>query len=330
MPTVNELRLLQALPHEIKTAKTDLRIREWVDYWGVENVAVSFSGGLDSTVLLHKVRSLYHNVKAVTIRDIECKNNQNFIDSIDNIVKLKPKYSMIDVVKKFGYPIISKKTAKSLRRLQNPTERNLKSRNLSLTGITSDGRESPRFKLAKKWFKLIDSDFKVSEQCCYYMKEKPMLDYAKEKDIHYIIGTKAEDSETRKSSYLGTGCNSFKKGGNSNPLGFWTNQDILKYIVDNKLNYSNEYGEIVIENGKYRTTGASRTGCFICGFGLHLEKQPNRFQRMQVENPNLYNYAINNMGYGKLCDFLNIPYKVEQMPIIFNEINEIQTKFKLE
>lgn len=53
MPTSEELRLLQALPLDLKVARTKQRIREWVDYWGKDHVCVSFSGGKDSTVLLH-------------------------------------------------------------------------------------------------------------------------------------------------------------------------------------------------------------------------------------------------------------------------------------
>ncbi|MBU3173319.1 phosphoadenosine phosphosulfate reductase domain-containing protein [Clostridium estertheticum] len=324
---INELKLLQNLDYEIKNLKTDLRVEEWVKYWGSNNVAVSLSGGLDSCVLLHKVRNLYPRTKAVSIKAIECKENQKIVENIENVVYLTSKYNQVQILKKFGFPICSKKTAKSIRRLQNPTARNLKSRNLALTGITSDGRPSPRFKLPKKWLKLIDSPYKVSEQCCYYMKEKPLLDYAKDNDIHYFIGTKAEDSETRQSSYLGTGCNSFSENGNSNPLGFWTHQDVLRYIVENNLPVSKIYGDIV-EVGTKRiatklkvrllakydrpikliTTKASRSGCFICGFGVHLEKQPNRFQRMEIDDPKLWDFAINKLGYGKVLDFINVPY----------------------
>ena len=64
MPSKEELRMLQALPLEIKVMKTKQRIREWVEYYGVDGVAVSFSGGKDSTVLLHLVRELYPQVEA--------------------------------------------------------------------------------------------------------------------------------------------------------------------------------------------------------------------------------------------------------------------------
>lgn len=315
MPTIKELKMLQALDHKTKNKKSDLRIREWIEYWGEDNVAVSVSGGLDSSVLLHKVRRLYPNVRAVTISAIECKENQEVLKNFENIVYLKPKYNQAEIIKKFGYPIGSKKIAKSIRRLQNPTPKNLKSRNLALTGITSDGRESKRFKLAEKWLKFIDSPFKISEQCCYYMKEKPQLDYAKKNDIHYFIGTKAEDSMTRQSAYLGTGCNSFSKDGNSNPLGFWTHQDILRYTVENDLPVSKIYGKIIqLADGSYDTTKAKRSGCFVCAFGLHMEQQPNRFQRMETENPQLYKFAIETLGYGKLFDFAGIPYRMDQMP----------------
>lgn len=315
MPTTKELKILQALDFETKNRKTDLRIKEWVEYWGVENVAVSVSGGLDSTVLLHKVRKLYPSIKAVSIAVIECKENQKIMKGFGNIVYLKPEFSQVEIIKKFGYPLGSKKTAKSIRRLQNPTDKNLKSRNLALTGFTSEGRESKRFKLGKKWLKFIDSPFKISEQCCYYMKEKPQLDYARKNDIHYFIGTKAEDSQTRESSYLGTGCNSFKKSGNSNPLGFWTHQDVLQYIVENNLPVSKIYGEIIkLDNGVYDTTKAKRSGCFVCAFGLQKEKQPNRFQRMEKDDPKLYDFAINKLGYGLLLDFADIPYRIDQIP----------------
>lgn len=61
-----ELTFMQRLPLEIKIAKSLQRIREWYEYWE-GNVHVTVSGGKDSTVLLHLVRSLYPHVPAVYI-----------------------------------------------------------------------------------------------------------------------------------------------------------------------------------------------------------------------------------------------------------------------
>ena len=62
--TNDQLKILQALPLDIKIRKTEIRIREWYEHWG-GNVYVSFSGGKDSTVLLDIVRRLYPDVPAV-------------------------------------------------------------------------------------------------------------------------------------------------------------------------------------------------------------------------------------------------------------------------
>ena len=61
---LEELKLMQNYPLWMKVEKTKQRIREWYEYYNGE-VYVSFSGGKDSTVLLHLVRSIYPDVEAV-------------------------------------------------------------------------------------------------------------------------------------------------------------------------------------------------------------------------------------------------------------------------
>ena len=61
---MEDLLQRQSLPLEAKIRMTEIRIRDWYDYWD-GNVYVSFSGGKDSTVLLHIVRSMYPEVPAV-------------------------------------------------------------------------------------------------------------------------------------------------------------------------------------------------------------------------------------------------------------------------
>ena len=72
--------------------------------------------------------------------------------------------------------------------------------------------------------------------------------------------------------------------------------------------YASVYGEIVEQNGRLTTTGAKRTGCMFCMFGVHLEKQPNRFQRMALTHPKQYAFCIHKLGCGAVLDFLGIPY----------------------
>jgi 3'-phosphoadenosine 5'-phosphosulfate sulfotransferase (PAPS reductase)/FAD synthetase len=64
VPTWNELKTFQKYPLDLKIAKSSLRIREFHSFTGGQ-IAVSMSGGKDSTVLNHLVRSIYPDTPAV-------------------------------------------------------------------------------------------------------------------------------------------------------------------------------------------------------------------------------------------------------------------------
>ena len=130
-----ELTMLQNLPLDIKIAKSKLRIEEFIRVLGGEDkVYISFSGGKDSTVLLHLVRSVYPSVEAVySNTGLEFPEINEFVKSVDNVTIVRPKKSFKQVIEQEGYPMVSKKTARMIRDLQNPTERNIKIRKLSST-----------------------------------------------------------------------------------------------------------------------------------------------------------------------------------------------------
>ena len=116
MPSKEELQMLQALPLEIKVMKTQQRIREWVQYYGENGVVVSFSGGKDSTVLLHLVRKLYPNVRAVfSDTGLEYPEIREFVKSVPNVDWVKPKQTFREVAIKHGYPLFSKEVAETIR-----------------------------------------------------------------------------------------------------------------------------------------------------------------------------------------------------------------------
>lgn len=295
-----ELIMLQSLPLDIKVAKSKRRIQEWIDYYGDNKVYISFSGGKDSTVLLDLVRQVNPNIPAVFVdTGLEYPETKEFVKSIDNVTTLRPKMSFKQVIEQYGYPMVSKEQANYLDDIRTSTEK-MRIRRL-------EGDEQGRFKLSKKWHYLINAPFKVSHRCCLVMKKEPAKRYEHETGRVPFIGTLAEESTLRQQSYLKTGCNAFdSKRPNSTPLGFWREQDILEYIYINKLPINKAYGEVVytkdlLDGKTYSTTKCDRTGCIYYGFGVHLEKEPNRYQRLEQTHPQLYNYCMNKLGFKEVC-----------------------------
>jgi len=304
---IQELQQLQALPLELKVLKTKQRIREWVNYYGKNSVYISFSGGKDSTVLLDIVREEFPEIEAVFVdTGLEYPEIRKFVKTFKNVVTIVPKLHFKEVVEKYGYPVVSKETSLKLHELRQTKSEYLKTKYID--GLRRDGTPT-RYKLAKKWIYLLNSPFKVSHKCCDVMKKNPIKLYEKNGKVPFI-GMLASESKMRQQLYLKEGCNSFNtKRPTSNPLGFWTEQDILEYILINDLKIASVYGEIIRdEAGKLKTTGESRTGCMFCMFGLHLEKGENRFQRMKRTHPKIYDYCINELKIGEVLDYIGVKY----------------------
>ena len=92
-------------------------------------------------------------------------------------------------------------------------------------------------------------------------------------------------------------------------MGFWTEQDVLRYIKENNLEICSVYGDIIInDKGLYETTGEKRTGCVWCMLGIHLDREPNRLQRLKITHPNLYDYCINKLNMKEVLDYIGVKY----------------------
>ena len=307
----NDLKILQAYPLWMKVERTKRRIVEWVDYYGEDGVYISFSGGKDSTVLLHLVRSLYPEIEAVFCNTgLEYPEIVKFVKDIPNVRILKPELTFKQVIDQKGYPVISKSVANTVRLARKNIEEGkdtLRVRQIKGLEVGSKFNKG-------KWEFLLDAPFKISDECCNEMKKKPFKKYEKETGRVPFIGTLAAESQQREAVYLKTGCNAFNsKKPKSTPLGFWTEQDILQYIFENNLTICSVYGDVVEEsdmlgNKNYRTTGEQRTGCMFCMFGCHLEKEPNRFQRMKYTHPKQYKYCMEKLNLKEVLDYINVKY----------------------
>lgn len=220
---------------------------------------------------------------------------------------------------------------------------------------------------------MLDAKFACSDMCCKVMKKAPAHEYGKRTGRKAITAQMASESKLRTTQWIKNGCNGFDmKTPISNPMSFWTEQDVLLYIklygkdivkrkinnnsdvmfygnriVDRKIGKTIEeqefynsicsvYGDVVIDydaegsvdgqmdlselsadyglfetgNRPLKTTGCSRTGCVLCGFGCHLEKLgEGRFERLKVTHPGMYKLldVIENNGitYREAIDWIN-------------------------
>lgn len=306
------LRLRQALPLAEKIKLSTARIEQWLNEYGEDGVYVSFSGGKDSTVLLDLVRSIAPSVPGVFVdTGLEYPEIRQFVKSKDNIILLRPKMSFQEVLNKYGYPIISKEVSECVDQARKAlTTGKYPYRLAKLMGTAVDKNGNPSKYNQKKWRFLLDAPFKISNQCCNVMKKTPAHRFYRETGRVPIVGTMAEESRLRTQQYLKQGCNGFNnKIPTSMPLAFWTEQDILQYIYENNIPYASVYGDIYKDfDGKYRTSGCSRTGCMFCGYGCHLEKNPNRFQQLAITHPKQYDYIINQLGFGEVLDYIHVAY----------------------
>ena len=238
---------------------------------------------------------------------LEYPEVRSFAMEQPNVVVLKPKLKFNEVIKKYGYPVISKEVAKMIYEVRTTKSKALLDRRLY--GIPSTTGQLVG-RLPFKYRYLLDAPFKISSYCCDVMKKSPMHIYETKSKRKGYNGMMADESRMRLQSWLKAGCNAFdQKWKQSRPLMFWTEQDVLKYIKENHLRIADVYGDVVEEDGILRTTDVNRTGCMFCMFGCHKESEPNRFQKMKETHPAQYKYCMDKLGLREVLDYIGVPYE---------------------
>lgn len=287
-----ELKQRQSLPLKQKINLSIKKIREFYER-NEGDVYIAFSGGKDSTALLHLIRSIYPNVKATFVNTgLEYPEIVNFVKSTENIDIIKPTKTFKEVIDRWGYPIISKTVSMAISRYRNT--KSLDQKEYRLNGKIVNGKKLNAGTIPKKWHFLVDAPFKISEHCCNVMKKQPFLNYEKKTKLKPFIGLMASDSNNRQNYYLKYGCNIYSSDHiKSMPLSFWTEKDIWDYIKLFNITYCSIYD----------IKGIDRTGCVFCMFGIAKEKE-DRFESLKVTHPKLYNYCMNKLGLKKVLNYI--------------------------
>lgn len=363
---VATFRAMQQQSYEFK--KQHAQIRAWAFYEHPEingNCYVAV-GGLDSITLYLFLCSIGIRVPAVSVSVLEDKSIQAVHKAL-GVQWLQPMKSKVEVIREFGWPVLSKEIAGKISLLQHPSEKNTTVRHAIMTGETGaygGYQKNSRMKLPKKWLEKFGGyenanegtnyqmpDFLVSDKCCYYLKEKPCNDYAKASKRFPYMGLMASEGGRRQKALMINGCNYISKGTKrSCPFAIFDRQDLLRLALEMEEYYHAHwqefgakeldtivpavYGKIVRDSdGTLRTTKAQRTGCSMCGFGIHLEKRPHRFDLLWEQNPKEWEMWMTHVvqqedgswhGWGHVLDYIGVEWRNPEA--VVTEYSQIKLK----
>ena len=348
--TYDEMRIRQAWPYDVKVKHAERVAREFIDKVsaGVEygtkkdkyfayNTHVSV-GGLDSITLLLFLRDRFPNVTipAISRSNLEDKSIQRVHKQL-GVISIPGERTKVSILHDFGFPVISKAKAAKIEKLQRAAEKETFIHAIMTgdMGVQGNFGHSEKIKLPDKWLRLFGglygehrpdlecrcAPFRVSAQCCYWLKELPADKWAKEHNSVPFLGLMASEGGQREMGLTKNGCNYFgKETVRSCPFAVFTRQDLLQLALDLKVPVPEVYGQIVRDpDGTLRTTKAQRTGCTMCGFGIHMEQRPHRFDRLREMRPKewdfwMYRCAVDPetgepFGWGRVLDYIGVEWE---------------------
>lgn len=336
----------QRVPYKIKRRMSEDRIRDFMSEARTRGLNTHVSvGGLDSIVLGHLIREMGYDesevpfVSASSLEDVSIQK----VHKEMGCITVNPLKSKVRILQEEGFPVLSKRIANKIDTIANPTEKNKTVRHAIITGecgeqghfATDSKMRLPLYYL--KLFGGLDAEgramgykaptgFKVSHKCCYYLKEAPCDNWAKEHNSVPFLGLMASEGGQRADALEEHGCNYFgKTTARSCPFAFYYHSDVVHLAVDLHVKIPEIYGDVVISeelnefgDHEYTTTGEQRTGCSMCGFGIQLESRPHRFDRLYERNKKEWNFWMNECcvddngeryGWGRVLDYIGIPWR---------------------
>lgn len=250
------------------------------------NVYVSFSGGKDSTILLDIARRFVKKDMPAVFCNTgnEYPDIIKFVKQTENVTWLNLKTTMVEIIQKEGFPLVSKEVSEKIRQIRHTKSDKL--RNIRLYGYPD--RPHTMARCPKKWQFLKDADFDISERCCDELKKRRFKQFEKETGLYPLIGTTAAESRLRTMQYLiRGGCNAFNGSRpRSFPISIFTENDVMEYAMRFKIRLCPIYNDPKVR----------QTGCMLCGFGA--DQDPHHFDYVYEHYPKAYQYFMNIKNNG--------------------------------
>lgn len=314
------------LPYRIKVEYAKLRIKEFIRECDLRELNYYVSvGGLDSITLLCFLRSLHVDCPAISVSHLEDLSIQKIHREL-GVECIKPAVKSVTddgrvtywnkqtILQEFGFPVVSKDIATRVYCLKH--------------GKSSESGARWRT-LPKKWQKLLEAPFEVSDRCCYYLKHSPLLCFERKHNSAPFLGLMASEGG-RRAFYLKTnGCNYYGGRTRSAPFAIFGRQDLLQLALDLQVPVPEIYGKIERkDDGTLFTTKAQRTGCEMCGFGAHLAGRPHKFDLLLERNPKAWHFWMyecctdddgQKFGWARVLDYIGVEYLPEQKQITLFE-----------
>lgn len=346
---IADFKVKEQQPYEFKVKYAEIRAREFASECEGRGLNYHVSvGGLDSITLFLFLKSIGINAPGISVSYLEDSSIQKIhkqlgIERLKSSVRYTDdegrvhRWNKLSIIQEYGFPVLSKEIAGKIETLANPTEKNKTYRHAIITGETGaygGYRKSSRMRLAQKWLDKFAgyaneeegvnyqiAPFKVSDKCCYYLKEKPCDEWAREHNSVPYLGLMASEGGRRAKSLRINGCNYFGKTTiRSAPFAIFNRQDLLQLTLDLEVPVPEIYGTIERKaDGTLYTTGAQRTGCNMCGFGIHMEKRPHRFDQLRERNPKEWEFWMyrcctdletgEKYGWGRVLDYIGIEWE---------------------
>lgn len=232
-----------------------------------ERPMVAWSGGKDSTLLLHLVRQYKPDViVGFNNTGVEFPETTRFVKRMHNewnlnlhITRPEPGKSFWWCVEQFGFPLLGKDFA----------------------------RKTPAAWATDRQRKVMNSDVRVATNCCWHLKEKPAIDLQRELGVDLIfLGIMASESNRRRLTWGKYGdfrWNQKEKLWKVLPLSVWLEQDAWQYHEQHDVPMCELYAK-----------GHKRNGCWPCGMNIGFAG--NHLATLRQTHPKLWRFLMIDKG----------------------------------